>query len=156
MNSRNRIVFLILAAILALLPAAGCGLVQNSAQRELNANRAKWESSGIDDYEFHLRVGCFCPPNIVFPVVIKVQNGVAISKEFAREPKEVTTDFFDRADTIDKLFGIIQDAIDAGADNLTVEYDATYGYPMSINIDPIKTAIDEEIAYFVEAFIPAP
>jgi hypothetical protein len=42
-----------------------------------------------------------------------------------------------------------------GADSLVVEYDATYGYPKSISIDPIKTDIDEEIAYFVEAFIPS-
>ena len=141
-------------AIMALTLMPGCSLVQSGVQRDLNAARDKWERSGIDDYEYHLRVLCFCPPNNTFPVIIKVQNGVNLSVEYAQEPKEVTNDFFKPLDTIDKLFGIIQNAIDTGADSLIVEYDATYGYPKSIEIDPITNAIDEEISYFIEAFFP--
>lgn len=62
-------IFLSLAAALSLSLVPGCGLVQSGAQRDLNTARAKWEKSGIDDYEYHLRILCFCPPNVTFPVI---------------------------------------------------------------------------------------
>ncbi len=153
-NSKRFLILFSLAAILSLAVIPGCSLVQSGLQRDLNAARAKWERSAIEDYEFRLRIFCFCPPESSGPVIIKVENGVAVSIEYTQEPKEVTNDFFKPRDTIDKLFGIIQSAIDDKAESLIVEYDTTYGYPKSIAIDPIKTAIDEEISYFVEAFIP--
>ncbi len=151
----NRFILIFgLAAILALSVVPGCALVKDPLQQDLDRARAKWEKANIDTYEYHLRVLCFCPPNVTFPVIIKVQNGVNLSVEYAQEPKEVTNNFFKPVDTIDKLFDVIQKAIDDEADTLVVEYDATYGYPLKIQIDPITDAIDEEIAYFVEAFIP--
>jgi hypothetical protein len=137
-------IVLFLAAALGLALVPGCGLFQSESQRDLNAARAKREKSGIDDYEYHLRILCFCPPNVTFPVIIKVENGINLSVEYAQEPKEVTNDYFKPVDTIDKLFDVIQKAIDNEADSLVVEYDSTYGYPKSIAIDPIKNAIDEE------------
>ena len=126
------------------------------AARSRCCAHAKWEQANIKNYEYHLRVLCFCPPNVTFPVIIKVQNGVNLSVEYAQEPKEVTNDFFKPLDTIDKLFDIVQKSIDDEVDSLVVEYDATYGYPKSITIDRIEQAIDDEIAYFVEVFTLVP
>ncbi|APV43752.1 hypothetical protein Dform_00394 [Dehalogenimonas formicexedens] len=155
MKYLNRVVLACgLIAVLSLVLIPGCNPVPGGLQGELNTARAKWQKANIDDYSFRLRVGCFCPPEIVLPVIIKVENGIAISKGYTQEPKEVATPYFDRVETVDKLFGIIQDAIDTGADSLIVEYDAAYGYPKSIQIDPIKEAIDEEVAYFIELFTP--
>jgi hypothetical protein len=149
---RLTLLSLVVALFLSALP--GCALVKSGPQRDLDVARAKWEQANIKNYEYRLRVLCFCPPNVTFPVIIKVQNGVNLSVEYAQEPKEVTNNYFKPVDTIDKLFDVIQKAIDDEADSLVVEYDSTYGYPLKIQIDPITDAIDEEIAYFVEAFIP--
>ncbi len=83
-----------------------------------------------------------------------MENDVNLSVEYAQEPKEVTNDYFKPVDTIDELFDVIQKALDDEVDSLEVEYDATYGYPKSVAIDPITNAIDEETSYFIEAFIP--
>ncbi|MEL7562704.1 DUF6174 domain-containing protein [Dehalogenimonas sp. 4OHTPN] len=155
---RNRpniklIIAFLAALAVSLLP--GCNLLIDPFQRDLNNARSKWSAAGISDYEYHLRVACFCPPNIVSPVVVKVANDVNIGVEYSKEPKEVTNDFFKPLDTIDELFEIIQKAIDDRVASLDVEYHSTFGYPVSISIDRIKEAIDDEIAYFVEAFYPA-
>jgi hypothetical protein len=147
-------IVLSLAAALGLLLLPGCGLVKSGPQRDLDVNRAKWEQANIKNYEYHLRVNCFCPPNVTFPVIIKVQNGVNVSAEYAQEPREITNEFFKPLDTIDELFDIVQKSIHDEVDSLVVEYDSTYGYPKSITIDRITNAIDDEIAYFVEVFIP--
>jgi hypothetical protein len=145
------------AAILLFICAfSGCGLVKTGPQRDLDVALSKWEQSNIKNYEYQLRVNCFCPPNVTFPVIMKVSNGVNVSAEYAQEPKEITNDYFKQYDTIDKLFDVVQKSVDDKVASLIVEYDATYGYPRSITIDRIKDAIDDEIAFFVEAFIPAP
>ncbi|MEN8614257.1 DUF6174 domain-containing protein [Dehalogenimonas sp. THU2] len=156
MKNINRHLILLFTLSLALVipMLSGCSPAKDPAQEVLDTNRAKWEQAAIASYDFQLRIGCFCPPDNTRPVDIEVEDGVAISIEYTDEPKTVTTDFFQRADTIEKLFDIIQDAINTEADSLLVEYDATYGHPTSITIDPIKLAVDEEIAYFVEAFAP--
>lgn len=154
-NKASTILIVLLLGALAGSLLSGCNLVIDPLQRDLNNARSKWSATGINDYEYHLHVGCFCPPNIVSPVIVKVANGVNISVEYAMEPKEVTNDFFKPLDTIDKLFGIIQKAIDDEVASLDVEYHTTFGYPVSISIDRIKEAVDDEIAYFVEAFYPA-
>lgn len=153
--NRHLIPLFIFSLILVVSPIlSGCSPTKDPAQQALDANRAKWEQASIASYDFQLRIGCFCPPDNTRPVDLEVEDGVAVSIEYTDEPKTVTTDFFQRADTIEKLFAIIQDAIDAEADSLTVEYHATYGYPVSITIDPIELAVDEEIAYFVEMLTP--
>ncbi|KTB47504.1 DUF6174 domain-containing protein [Dehalogenimonas alkenigignens] len=148
------IVLLLVAIAGSLFP--GCDLVIEPLQRDLNGAKAKWGATGITDYEYHLRVACFCPPDIVSPVVVKVANGVNIGVAYSKEPKEVTNDFFKPFDTIDKLFVIIQKALDDKVASLDVKYHPAYGYPVSISIDRIENAIDDEIAYFVDTFNPAP
>ncbi|AKG53140.1 hypothetical protein DGWBC_0456 [Dehalogenimonas sp. WBC-2] len=140
-----------------VLPAlSGCAVTKDPAQLELDTNRSIWEKAGIVDYEFQLRIVCFCPYDYTRPVTVQVAGGNPVTVTYADAPFEVTTDFFQRADTIEKLFDIIQNSIDTGADSLVVKYDPTYGYPKSISIDPIKDAIDEEISYLVKYLIPKP
>merc|ERR1712187_81012 len=56
---------------------------------------------------------------------------------------------FDEDPTLDKLFTIIQDAINANAFRVSVEYDEEHGYPTSIAIDYDEMIADEE--FFVTA-----
>jgi hypothetical protein len=144
------------ALVLFISAFCGCGLVKTGPQHDLDVALSKWEQSNIKNYEYQLRVNCFCPPNVTFPVIMKVADGVNISAEYAQEPKEITNNYFKQYDTIDKLFDVIQKSIDDKVASLIVEYDGTYGYPKSITIDRIKDAIDDEIAFFIEVFIPAP
>jgi hypothetical protein len=49
--------------------------------------------------------------------------------------------------TIDSAFTLIQEAIDQEAASITVEYNETLGYPMSISIDYNAMIADEEAYY---------
>ncbi|WP_338737982.1 DUF6174 domain-containing protein [Candidatus Dehalogenimonas loeffleri] len=145
-----RLSLLSLVIIVSLI--AGCSLGKSPTQKELDAARILWDSVLIEDYQFQLRVSCFCPQEIVQPVLISVIDGVVTDRIYAETGVSVLSDYFNRADTVEKLFEIIQEAIDTQADSLTVTYDKQTGYPSSIIIDQIAQAVDEEIAYFVESF----
>ncbi len=81
--------------------------------------------------------------------MVTVENGSPASIVYVADGQPATNTAFQRADTIDELFQIIHQAIDDGVDRLNVQYDPTYGYPTTINIDPRADAVDEESAYFV-------
>lgn len=145
---------LALLSLIAVTLATGCSLGNSPAQKELNAAKIMWDSANIEDYQFELRVSCFCPQEIVQPVLINVVDGIAVALVYADNGSLVTTELFARSDTVDKLFEIIQEAINSEADSLKVTYDKHSGYPVSVIIDQIAEAVDEEISYFVSNLTP--
>ncbi len=56
--------------------------------------------------------------------------------------------------TVQGLFDVVQDAIDSGADEVSVTYDPDLHYPTEINIDRIKGAIDDELRVFASDLEP--
>ena len=146
MNTLKRPLILLLALALLL---AGCGTASAQAQ-----NRQKWEDQRISHYRFNLSIGCFCAFRSQMPLTIEVQDGKIVSMETADGSPidENIRATFEEAGTVENLFALIEAAQQNGADELTVEYDPTYGFPSQISIDPIQNATDDEISYSVEKF----
>jgi hypothetical protein len=132
---RTRLLVILASAVLLFLSA--CANPYSDLQSHLRQNEQKWAAQKIDNYQYTLRILCFCPQEITEPVVVEVRDGVTTS-----------------ANTVNELFDIIRDAIAQKVSKLTVEYDPTLGYPKQITIDPIETAIDEERAYTVSDLTP--
>jgi hypothetical protein len=59
-----------------------------------------------------------------------------------------------RVPTVDDLFGVVFDAIDGGADELKTEYERQFGYPVLIDIDYIRNAIDDELVIRTRGLLP--
>lgn len=60
--------------------------------------------------------------------------------------------YFQHADTIDKLFGLIERALEEDADVVSVEYDGEYGFPTDISIDWYREGYDDEVWCVVREF----
>jgi hypothetical protein len=146
MNTLKRSTIILLA--LALLLAA-C-----SPASALEQNRLKWADQKISHYRFNLSIGCFCAFRSQMPLTIEVQDGKIISIETVDGSPivEGTREIFEKAGTVENLFAVIEEAQATGADELTVVYDPTYGFPSQISIDQSKSMADEEISYIVENF----
>ena len=61
-------------------------------------------------------------------------------------------DAYKRYNTIDKLFGIIQEAINRKAEVVSVAYDQVLGYPTVVSIDQDRSAADDEVTFWIEQF----
>jgi hypothetical protein len=134
---------------------SGCSGSESKAMQILKQNEKKWaEQSKLfnQNYTYTMRIGCFCPQDITSPVNVLVMSGKTDSVVYQRDGTPATNEVFASVDTIEDLFTIIRKAIVDKADELNVEYDPILGYPSSISIDPIKTAIDEERGYTVMDF----
>ncbi len=125
---------------------------------EIQRNQQKWQDSGILHYRYNLFVGCFCGFNEDMPLVVEVQNGKVVSMKYqnGKEVEASNHELFDQYATIDLIFSELEADINGKADEVTVAYDPTYGFPAKVNIDFIKKAVDDEVALTVSNFEELP
>jgi hypothetical protein len=150
----------VVTALLALAALQGCALLGSSRddeiQQELNRNRRQWQAQGLDDYRYEVRRGCFCPAEVVGPVVVEVRDGEVVQRIYAENGEPVGATYAGLWTDVDGVFDVIQDAIDRDAARITAEYHPEMGYPRSIAIDYLAQAVDEEIAVTVGEVEPLP
>lgn len=123
---------------------------------EFDINLEKWESAQIDHYRYSLAYICFCPNADKIPLHIEVQNGEVVSMTFADGTPVPDDDpmfeFYSEYSTIDRVFSALKAELEGEADEVTVTYNSTLGYPEEINIDRVKEAIDDELMVQVTDF----
>jgi len=127
---------------------------------EFSQNQKKWNDANITHYRFELNIGCFCAFRDQMPLKVEVQNGEIVSITASDGSIIAKTDpryeNFSKYATIDKLFAELKADQGDKADEVTVKYDATYGFPAEINIDFIKNAVDDELYLSAAAFEKLP
>ncbi|WP_340139631.1 DUF6174 domain-containing protein, partial [Trichormus variabilis] len=142
------------------LPAMSESIVQiellsarpNLNSRQLIFNRRLWNSKNISNYRYTLSNSCFCIPEARGPVVIEVRNGQTTSITAVNPGQAVNPQFFQKYNTIPKLFNVIQNAIQSQASSLDISYNHKFGYPTQINIDYNSQIADEELFLTIENF----
>ena len=124
-------------------------------QATLDANRALWGSLAIQDYRLTTQRSCFCP--FTDPVRVLVRDGQIVE---AGDPFGFPGDPGDAPAfavfSVDDLFDEVQAAIDQPAADLVVEYDTQNGIPLTISVDQIALAIDDEFTITVQRFHSVP
>jgi len=138
-----------LSALLAsvVLTVVSCQDSYSALRNELDQNRQVWNNQKITHYRYELRVLCFCPTELTAPVKVEAKDGNTISLKYVASGEDVKMTEFQNYDTMDKMFKVIQDAIDRKAAEITAKFDSKLGFPASIRIDNIEQAIDDEISF---------
>jgi hypothetical protein len=65
-------------------------------------------------------------------------------------------ELFKKYETIDLIFAELEAGQHGAADEVTVKYDATYGFPTEATIDVIKEAVDDELYLTISNFEQLP
>ena len=141
---------IILGFLVLLLAACSFGTT------EFSRNQEKWENSKITHYRYHLSVSCFCGYLDWMPLTIEVQNAEIISITTVQDnviaERDPNYEYFAQYATIDNLFTELKGDLNGNVDQVTAVYDPTYGFPMQINIDAMKDAVDDELYLRVTKF----
>lgn len=126
-----------------LAALAGCGgdLSGIGEIGSLSRAQARWQASGLTDYDFTFQRSCFC--EFRGPVLVTVRQGAVQSATIIATGEALTTAELARVPTVDGLFEIAAHAL-ADADRQSVRYDPVLGYPRVIDVDWIATAVDDE------------
>ncbi len=142
-----------LGLIFLVVLVASLSACNASQRRAFEQNLSLWESQGIQHYRFDLKIGCNCPWYDLMPLAVEVQNGEVVSM-VASNGEDITPylDTFLPHGTIDGLFDTVDSATSTWTYKLEVQYDASYGFPTSIVIDPYRAITDDAIGYYVTKF----
>ncbi len=139
---------LILLTLIVILTA--CSV---AAPSEFERNRQTWQDSGVTHYRFSLHIGCFCVFSDKMPITVEVQNGEVISMTYPDGTLVAETDpnyeIFSQHATIERLFSELGAGLTGDAEEVTVTYDSSRGFPAEIYFDYIKAAADDELGLSV-------
>jgi hypothetical protein len=143
---------LILLTLIVILTACSGG----GTPTELERNREIWQDADISHYSFTLGIGCFCAFRSDMPLTVEVRDGEIVSMMYSDGTLVTETDpgyeTFVKYGTIDHLFSELEAGQNGGADEVTVKYDPTYGFPIETYFDFIAEAIDDELSLTVSGF----
>jgi len=133
--------------VMALLLAACASVNALGNQSEIEQNQAKWQDADISHYRYDLSISCFCVFTQDMPLILEVQDGKVVSMEYqnGKEIDPSLTELFEKYATIDRVFAELEAGLNGAADEVTVKYDPTYGFPSEATIDVEKQATDDEL-----------
>ena len=137
------------AALLGACSNDPTGIV--GTRMEMERAQQVWDAQNVDDYRMTVRlIGAWFGGS----AVITVRDGVPVSVEPGDEQGEAAGEVWSHYDTVEELFGIVQNAIDENADRLDAAFHDRYGLPVEVSIDYREEWVDDESGFIVEAFDP--
>lgn len=134
------------ALILAACDLSGPG---SSTLLEIERNRARWDSVGLETYEYSVERICFCGFEARGPVRVEVRGGEATERTYVDSGEPVPETFEDLFPTVDGLFAILFEAVRRDAHSIQVTYDPVTGVPFDFFIDYEHNVADEELGFRV-------
>jgi Family of unknown function (DUF6174) len=123
---------------------------------DLAGAQARWQSAGISSYDFDLQRVCYCVSEATGPVTISVRNGSFTAIVTTDSGTAVDSLLFQDYLTMDRVFATTRRFLDARPASFTASYDAAFGFPTRVTVDPIAQAVDDELTYAVLALRPIP
>lgn len=136
-----------------LLGLGACATGPADKIDSLNQARDRWSDQGLASYAFTMRRGCFCGGPLLVEVVVSptgiVRTDVDTGQPVSAQQAQLFPD-------VPGLFEVIAREIARPAASLAVTYHSAAGYPLTISVDPIKNAIDDEYSITVTDFRAIP
>lgn len=138
--------------LLFVLAAACTSSPSTPEQSQLESALETWSVHGPSHYSFTWQRHCECTSLTTSPMRVTVENGQIVSAIYIETEEPVGAAERAHLLTIDGVFDLIHDAIDEGADAITVQYSSQTGHPTSVAIDYDLGVADEEMSLLVSDF----
>jgi len=142
---------------LSLLALVACGDDPVSPHvAALDEAEALWNRTkpASGSYSYDQQVMCFCPYG-ASTFRVTVTAGAITRVHDPQTASDLPANQFSRFRTVDQLFGEVRSALAKSGVLTTVEYHPTMGFPSKVSLDPVKNAVDDEVAYFTAFLLAA-
>lgn len=128
------------AAALLILVAGGCGNPFGGAgglelqRNQLASAKAIWASHSLADYSYRLDVSCTCLPT-PFPdsLLVAVSGGESTLGYYA-DPDSAAPAVFDQFGSVERLFTVVEEILDARVHERLISYSQEYGFPARVRV----------------------
>ncbi|HSP55083.1 MAG TPA: DUF6174 domain-containing protein [Dehalococcoidia bacterium] len=133
-----------------LSPPPSPSPISSVSSSDLQAQRVKWNATGIRSYRYALRLSCFC--GFLNPYSVTVSNGATESLVDGQGQRVTDYPFLTKLATVEGLFGQVELLTTTSNYSEEVVYDATYGFPTMIASDGAALVTDDEMTIQVSDF----
>lgn len=143
---------LLLAALAAGL--GGCAVLglDDDPGEELREAFFRWQRRRPTEYSYTLRRLCYCLPQAVGPVRIRVRGDSVQSRTYTASGEPVPAQFAELFGPMEAVFEVVARAIDGGTHSLDARYDSRRGFPVTVAIDYHHPTVDDELTLRVSEF----
>lgn len=145
------------------LGVAGNGGSGNvTAQTEYDLALKKWQANAPSHYRIVIAQTCECTVEFQRPTRVTVKRVGGQQVEQIEEVVDAQTlgavsdDRKAAAKSVDGLLLVIGQWMALGPQDVRITYDATLGYPISVNIDPVTSIPGDEVVYKITSFETLP
>ena len=123
------------------------GLVACSTPSLTLEGRTLWASKNLSMYSYTLQRSCFCPQEYTKAMRLEVRNGALTSLKYLDSGADVPAQMQPTVFRIEAFFDLIDSTQKKGGHVNNLKFDATFGYPTQMYLDPIPLAADDETSY---------
>lgn len=143
-----------LGLLLATLGACTATAPRDLTDLDLAVSR--WEAAELVDYEFEMRVVCFCPPEYLDWHRVRVGNGAIVAVANAATGQPVPQDRWDEWYTVPEIFDRIRQFIASDIyGRVEASYHPALGFPQDANLIAHQGVADAGMTFQVRAFAPS-
>ncbi len=129
-------------------------LTASGLDARLVQGRALWDAQAFRTYRFTVAARCACPDDTGGPVRVSVVDGeFAESMALGAEPAAAAAPS-GRLRSMTDLFALVGTEMARSNHRLEAEFDAVYGFPRRIEIDPSADELNDELLIIVTDFDP--
>ena len=113
---------------------------------QLAQAESRWKSRNIQSYEYEMRTGCFCPPEVTEWAVVEVRNGQIVSaRSLAGTP--LTGFALTSRKTVEQLFKAARPPYEDWVGSVDFDFDAELGFPVRVNLSSKPNILDAGAVY---------
>ena len=125
-----------------------CSLFTGPSESDrLEDARARWAQVGPVSYDYDVRWVCFCGGPAGRWIAVSVRNDLVVQARYADTGLDVEAEFFPTIPTIPGLFDQVANIIGNDPYQLDVQYDPDDGHPITLTVDRIHNAVDDEYSF---------
>ncbi len=114
---------------------------------EVHANKEKWLSNEIKQYEIEIQKICFCEPDAVRLMIFHVENNEIQDVRYADSGEQVDPSHYNELNTIEGMFTLVEQALDKNPADISIAYDTEYGYIKELTVDYHENIADDEFTF---------
>jgi hypothetical protein len=123
------------------------GLVACTVAPSTIEERSLWASKNLTSYGYTMQRSCFCPEGSGKAMRLEVRDGNLTSIKYLETGAVVPENLRPKIFKIEAFFDLIDSTLAKGGTVENLAFDATFGYPTQMNLDPIPLAADDETSY---------
>ena len=127
----------------------------NDIADEVKANKEKWLSHAVTDYQIEMQKLCFCAPDAVRLMIFEVSHDEITSVRYADTGEDVDPSLYNQYNTIEGLFALVEQALAKDPEYLSIAYNDDYGYIKELTIDYQENIADDEITIIASNMKPS-